>query len=1356
MLSKFSVKRPYTVLVAVVAVIVIGVVAMLRMHADLLPEMELPYVIVITTDMGASPEEVERNVTSKVEAALATTSNLEEISSMSYNSYSTVILEYAQTTNMDSTIIEIEQSIAQIDGTMGENVGKPMIMQLNPNMIPIMISTVSVEGMDNIKLTDYVNTEIAPKLEGIEGVASVNVSGGVVESVNVTVNSKKVDKLNKKIKTTIDKEFLKAEKEINDAQAQIDSGKTMLNASKNQLADQAGATEAELNSKKIELYQAEKDLDEKMSQAKIAVNLLEKVIDVLNKAKKKADELLEKKRVLEQIIQLYIDGLLDDAAFAESAGMTIDEARAQLDEINAGLDEINDSLADQAAYLAGEGIILKTYEDLTSAIATLTRKLTELKAGIAAMEAGKAQIAEGKAALDQGLAALTKGEIIGSLEISAAESKMAVGESQLEMAKTQIDSTKESAYNSADLTNVLSVDTVKQLLAAQNFDMPAGYVEDKDGQKLIKVGDDIGGVEDLKNTVLIDLGMDGIDPIKVSDVADVEVTDNSKEVYAAVNGEPGIIITFEKQTNYSTGEVTDNILKKYKSIENEDTGEKIHFATLMNQGIYIDIILKSILQNMGLGAILAILVLIIFLRDARPTVIIGCAIPISVVFAIVLMYFTSISLNIISLSGLALGIGMLVDNSIVVIENIYRMLKEGVSIKKACVYGASQVAGAITASTLTTMCVFLPIVFTSGITRQLFVDMGLTIAYTLTASLIVALTLVPAMGQGMLRKVKPKNENTENRFFKIYGKILEGALRFKALILIAVVLLFAGTAYLSISRGTAFLPKMSSTQITVELTVPEDEKRTVEEMTGYSNELMADIMSIPEVELTGAMMGNVSLIGGLGGSGGGNNISMYVLIKEGAHISNEEIESKIMDFAKDLDCDVSVNSEMMDMSALSGNGISVQVKGNDIEKLQELAAQVAEKVEAVEGTVDVDDGLGDMLNVMKVSVDKEKAAKYGMTVAQVFALVYAEIADTTSSMSLAADIKDYDVYINTDDQSSATSADIKRMTFEYTDKEGKKKNIRLSEIAKFTELQEVSSILRDSQMRYIRVSAGIDKDHNVGLVGNEVDKALKDLDFPEGYSYEMTGEDETINEAMIQLLEMLALALILIYLIMVAQFQSLLSPFIIMFTIPLAFTGGFFALYITGSELSVISMIGFVMLSGIIVNNGIVLVDYINQLRREGMSKKDAIIESGKTRLRPVIMTALTTIISMFTMALGLGQGTEMGQPMAIVVVGGLTYGTILTLVVVPCIYDIFNREKDMREEDLDMPPVPDEFEETGEAPGMPVPVPVAADGPGTPGPVPVVSDNPASNRETIFTGAYGPVIVPGKPASDSEDEEDV
>ena len=1294
MLSKFSVKRPYTVLVAVIAVIVVGIVAMTKMHADLLPDMELPYVIVITTDMGASPEEVERNVTSKVEAALATTSNLENITSMSYNSYSTVVLEYAQTSNMDSTIIEIEQKIAQIDGTMGEKVGKPMIMQLNPNMIPIMISTVSVEGMDNIKLTDYVNTEIAPKLEGIEGVASVNVSGGIVESVNVTVDSDKVEKLNKKIKRNIDAEFLKAEAELNDAQAQIDSGKTMLNASKNKLANELGTTEAELNTKKAELYKAEIELNSKLEQAQLLETVLGKAIEVLTGAKETADKLIEIKNKLEELLQLFDDGVIDEKGFVDNAGMSVDEARKKVAEITAELEQLFKDLTKDLPKIEDTDIVLKTYEDLKAAIATLTAKQTELKAGILQMEAAKAQIEEGKKAIDEGLAALTKGEIIGSIEISAAESKITVGESQLEMAKSQIDSSKENAYAQADLTNVLSVDTVKQLLVAQNFDMPAGYVEDKDGQRLIKVGDDIESAEELENTVLIDLGMDGIDPIKVSDVANVEVTDNSKEVYAAVNGEPGIILTFEKQTNYSTGEVTDNILKKFKSIEKEDTEEKVHFATLMNQGVYIDIILKSILQNMGLGAILAILVLIIFLRDGRPTVIIACAIPISVVFAIVLMYFTSISLNIISLSGLALGIGMLVDNSIVVIENIYRMLKEGVSIRKACVYGASQVAGAITASTLTTMCVFLPIVFTTGVTRQLFVDMGLTIAYTLTASLIVALTLVPAMGQGMLKKVKPKTVSTEGRFFTFYGKIIEWSLRFKALVLIAVVLLLALTAYLSISKGTAFFPKMSSTQITVSLTPPEDEKRTTDEMISYSNELMDDIKTIPEVDLTGAMMGSSSLLGGLSAGGGGNSVTMYVLLKEGMKIDNDEIEAKILDFAKDIDCDVSVNSDMMDMSALTGSGIAVKVKGNDIEKLQKLAAEVAEKVESVEGTVDVDDGLGDMINVMRVSVDKEKAAKYGMTVAQVFALVYEKIADTTSSLSISADIKDYNVYINTDEQAFATSDDIKKLTFEYTDKEGNTKNIKLSEIAEFTEFQEVSSILREAQTRYINVSAGVDADHNVGIVGNEVDKALKDIDMPEGYTYEMSGEDETINEAMVQLLEMLALALILIYLIMVAQFQSLLSPFIIMFTIPLAFTGGFFALFITGSEISIISMIGFVMLSGIIVNNGIVLVDCINQLRREGMSKKDAIIESSKTRLRPVLMTALTTIISMFTMALGFGQGSEMGQPMAIVVVGGLIYGTLLTLVVVPCIYDILNREKDMREEDIEMPVEVDEFSE--------------------------------------------------------------
>jgi HAE1 family hydrophobic/amphiphilic exporter-1 len=391
-----------------------------------------------------------------------------------------------------------------------------------------------------------------------------------------------------------------------------------------------------------------------------------------------------------------------------------------------------------------------------------------------------------------------------------------------------------------------------------------------------------------------------------------------------------------------------------------------------------------------------------------------------------------------------------------------------------------------------------------------------------------------------------------------------------------------------------------------------------------------------------------------------------------------------MELAKDVDCDVEVSASMMDMQALMGNGISVMIKGRNIETLQNLAREVAASMEGIVGIEELDDGLDDMTKTLMISVDKKKAADYGLTVAQIYGVIAGELASTNATTAIETDIKDYDVFVETDKQANVTIDDLKKLKLTYTDrKENEEKEIALSSVATFTEGEELSQVLRDNQSRYVKVSASIDADHNIGLVGNEVKEKLKNVAVPEGYSITMNGEDETINEAMRQVLLMMLLAVILIYLIMVAQFQSLKSPFIIMFTIPLAFTGGFFALFLAGKAVSVIAMVGFVMLAGIIVNNGIVLVDYINQLRREGKDKKEAIIESARTRLRPVLMTALTTIISMSTMAVGMGKGTEMSQPMAIVVVGGMIYGTILTLVLVPCLYDAFNKEKDMTEEEL-------------------------------------------------------------------------
>lgn len=1282
MISKFSVKRPYTVFVCVIAIIVIGIVAILRMTTDLLPDMNLPYVMVITTDMGASPEAVEKDVTAPIEAALATTSNLKNIQSMSYNSYSTIILEYEQSSNMDATLIEIQQSLDQIKGSFDDSIGTPTVLQLDPDMLPVMVAAVNVAEMDSVQLTDYIDSEILPQLESIEGVASVSASGGITETVQVTMNQKKIDKLNDQIMAEIDENFQEARDELQQSKEDIESGQDEIDSGKKTLADQISTNRSTLEATQIELYQTADELTSQKETYQSTYDTLGETIDTLNTTYDSAKAAAEALEGINAALDLYDKGLLDKETFKTTTGMSVKKAKAQKEKLEQSIETINTQLKSNMSSLAEYGITINTYEDIPTAVGQLETKRVEINTGIETINSAIDEVESGKTTTSEALETLSKTEIEKSIEMAEASATLSSGMSQIESAEDSLDDKIESVKDSADLNTVLSLDTLNNLLKAQNFDMPAGYASGNNGQYLVKVGESISDAEELKETVLIDLNMDKVGLIRLEDVADVEQVDDSASVYAKLNGEPAMLISFEKQTGYSTGNVTDSILKKFSSLEKSEK-EDVSFSVLMNQGVYIDIIVKSIVQNMLLGAALAILVLIIFLRDIRPTIIIACAIPVSVIFAVVLMYFTNITLNIISMSGLTLGIGMLVDNSIVVIENIYRLRKEGESIKKAATYGASQVAGAITSSTLTTMCVFLPIVFTEGLTRQLFVDMGLTIAYTLTASLLVALTLVPAMAQGLLTKSKEKEGKQESAFMRFYDKFIRFALKFKPLVFVIIILLLGASLALALSKGTEFMPEMQSDQVTITLSVPDNEERTFEEMTSYADQFTENMKEIDEIETIGAMVGNGSTLGALSG-GSADSVSIYVLLKENSKISNAEITSKLEKAAEGIDCDVDISTALMDMSMLTGEGVSVMIKGRKIETLQKLASEVADVIRNVQGTEDVSDGLDEMTKTFVISVNKKKAADYGYTVAQIYQTVASKIASTTATTSIETDLKDYDVFVETDEQADITIEDLKKLKFEYTDKEeNETKEIELSQIATFTEGEELSSVLRDNQNRYINVTAAVDDDHNIGLVGNEIQKGVDGIGIPEGYSIEVRGENETINDAMRQVLLMMLLAVILIYLIMVAQFQSLKSPFIIMFTIPLAFTGGFFALFMTGKSVSVIAMIGFVMLAGIIVNNGIVLVDYVNQLRREGKSKRDAIVESSKTRLRPVLMTALTTIISMSTMAVGMGRGVEMSQPMAIVVVGGLVYGTLLTLIVVPCLYDAFNRERDMTEEEI-------------------------------------------------------------------------
>ena len=1252
MISKYSVKRPYTVLVAVVLVIVLGVVSLSKMTTDLLPDMSFQYALVITTDMGASPEQVESDVTAPIESAMATTSNIKNISSISYNSYSIVTLEYEQNANMDSVVIEIQQSLDQISGQWDDSIGTPMIMKVNPDMLPVLVAAVDVDGMDAAKLSEYVENELSPAIESLEGVASVTTTGQLEESVQVTLDQDKIDALNKKVQKSIDKQFAKSQKEIDANKKKVEDGQSSINTGSDQLTDAINQT----MDKQQELLKTEKDLKNQLADLK------------------------KQQKSLSQI-QSGIQTFMQSDAYTGIVSVLKDNPQlAESEEMKAQIKQLNKVVKEQFAALSSLGITVNTYEDLPAASAEVGKLLAQVNTGIKTIESAQKKVESGKVSLSSALDTLNANASLTALKVSTSSAELTSAASSLEDAQSKLDDAKDNAYDSADLNKVLSEDTITSLLAAQNFDMPAGYAMDGDTQYLVRVGDAVEDVEDLKKLPLIDMGIDGVKTICLSDVADVTVTDNSDETYAVINGNPGIMLSMEKQTGYSTGEVTDRILEKFKSLEKEDSN--LHLSVLMNQGIYIDMIVNSVMQNMIWGALLAILVLLLFLKDIKPTIVIACSIPLSVVAAVVLMYFTGITLNIISMSGLMLGIGMLVDNSIVVIENIYRLRGEGYSIKKAAVEGSKQVTGAIIASTLTTVSVYAPIIFTEGITRQLFVDLALTIAYTLVASLVVALTFVPAMSSVTLRRTKEIRHPWFDAMKEWYGRALAWCLRFKPVVLIVAVVLLVASAALSVSKGLNFMDMdMETNQISVSVSAKEGEKLTFQELTEASDQVMKRISDIKGIDTIGAMAGGNSTSSLMGG--GNDSVSMYILLDEDADVKVSDVTDAITEKTKDLDCEVSTNTSSMDYSSYFGSGLSVRIKGNDIETLQKLAGEVADVMKDTKGTTDIDDGMEDSEPQLTISVDKKKATKYGLTVAQVYQLVSAKMADSKTVTTITTDIKDYKVYVQTEEQADTKLSDIKDMTFSYTNKNGKEKEIPLTKICEMKETSTLSTISRDAQTRYITVSCGVDEDHNVTLVSNKLQKAIDKLDIPDGYKVEMTGEDETINESMKQLVLMLVLAVIFIYLIMVVQFQSLLSPFIIMFSIPLAFTGGFIALLLTGQEINVLAMLGFIMLSGLIVNNGIVLIDYINQARRAGASKKEAIIESGKTRVRPILMTVLTTVLAMLTTALGIGDGSDMMRPMAITLIGGLVYGTILTLIVIPCIYDLFNREKDMTEEEI-------------------------------------------------------------------------
>lgn len=1344
MLPKLSVKKPMTIFVAVIVVIVLGIVSVFKMTPDLLPNMDFPYAIILTTYPGQTPETVESVVTKPLEQSLSTIDGVKTITSTSSDNYSMLTLEFEDGTNMDTATVDMRGNLDTIKDAWPDGVGSPYLMKINPNMMPVAMVAVDYDGYDTVQISDYVNNELKNQLEGIDGVASVSTKGIVTQKENVIISQTKIDALNAKINDALNDKFGDAEKKISDAKKElqdniskaeqgsdtIEQSINNLNSQQEEVAKQLADAQGKAQSGYTEILNAKMQLLDQQQSLTATKQTLTIAYQTLTQIKEKLDSLQDEKTQLTQQIEAF-EKIYNDYKDALSKLANPDLTDEQLAQVRAILAKIDEELdkygfpkeeleerlnnaknaltnVDKAITQTVEALkgLDTTEEKLDDTIAEIADKISQVDGGITQIAAAVKGLDNNTVSVNQALSEIEKQQSLAAYQLSGGLSALNTKQSEVNSALTQLNSAqeelksasdelsdqKDKAKKAADMTNTVTISNVSNILTAQNFSMPAGYVSDDENIKyLVRVGDKIDGDKEMQSLALFDMGIDGIGVVKLSDVADVFIADDSDEVFTKINGNSGVVFSFSKQSDAATATVSENIAKKLNSLTQENEG--LHFTTLMDQGDYIDIIINSVLQNLLMGAVLAIIILYLFLRDIKPTLIVALSIPISVIFALVLMYFSGVTLNMISLSGLAIGVGMLVDNSVVVIENIYRLRNLGVPPVKAALNGAKQVAGAIASSTLTTICVFFPIVFIEGLTRQIFMDMALTITYSLLASLIVALTLVPAMGQRMLRKVKPVKHGMFDKMLGGYEKSIRFVLKHRAIALIAAVVLLFGSMFGAVARGFSFMPNMASTELSV--TVSLDDSATMDDTIDAAQNLLDTLSEYDEFETVGVMTGSTTSLMGLTGSVSSSDadkgsVMAYAVFKDDKVKNSESISKEIEAELQSIDGDVVVSgsSSSSSMSAMLGDdGVSIKLYGDDLKTLQNTAKDMAEKLAAIDGIDETDNGIGATSGEIKVTVDKTKAAKKSLTVAQVYQQIAAAItSESTASSTLTNNGKDLDVVVIKDENSDVTKNNIKDIKLTYTDKEGNEKTTKLSEVAEISDSESMNSITRSDQKRYIKVSGTLKDGYTNTDVSNKAKAVFDDYKLPDGCSIEYSGSNESTMEAVNQMLLMMLLGVILIYLIMVAQFQSLKSPFIIMFTIPLAFTGGFLGLLITGFDVSVVALLGFVMLCGIIVNNGIVLVDYINNLRLEGKERREAIVEAGKTRMRSILITAITTVLGLSTMALGIGTGSEIMQPIAIVCIGGLLYATIMTLYIVPVIYDILSKKelRKVNESDLE------------------------------------------------------------------------
>jgi len=1386
-MSKYSVKKPYTVLVAVVLVLVLGFVSFTKMTTDLLPSINLPYLMVVTTYPGASPEKVESSVTAPLESALGTVTGVENVTSTSAENYSMVMLEFEEDTNMDSAMVKVSSAVDQVSGQLPDLAGTPSIMEITPDMMATMYVSASYDGKDIYDLSSFAEDELLPYLERQSGVASVSTVGMVERQVEVCLNQTKIDQVNDKMLVKVSSKLADAKQELDDSyQKLVDSqqdltdgkndlldGQKELDDGKDELTDGAKKTYQKLVDSGYQLSALVEQLNERQSlqteqqllKAGQQANTLKQAITGIAMAQrapaaiqataaqlvaqgmdaaKAADlakafcmgQLPESDENYNQVAKAYATALAADPSI--KLQMDFDEALAVVSAMSAedcagnsvfqqinsamggslttGADLVNlyrTAAAAANAYGGDDAAMTARAQEIEQrlAVLNLTFQQVEAATGMSAeqipelykqIEAGKLQAAAGFGSGDAQLSYAQSQLDSAKDQLDSAQDQIDDGFDQLNDAYDNYEKSRKEALENANLDSLLNMSTLSGMITAQNFDMPAGYIKAGDGsddQWLLRVGEDFESVDELEGILLCSI--DGIGDVRLGDVATLTVIDNAGDAYAKVNGNDAVVLSIFKGSTAGTSEVSKTCNKAIAQLEEKYPG--LHITPLMDQGDYIKLIVNSVLSNLIWGALLAVIVLAFFLKDVKPTIVVAFSIPFSVMVAIVLMYFSGVTLNMISLSGLALGVGMLVDNSVVVIENIYRLRGRGVPAARAAVQGAKQVTSAVTASTITTICVFLPMVFTSGLTRELLTDMALTIAYSLLASLIVALTVVPCMSVTVLKKSEQKGHPWFDKMLDGYEKLLRQCLKHKVVPLVLAVALLGAAAWSATRMGMVMMPNVSGNQISVTVTM--DEGTDKDTAYAKADEVMDRILAVDGVDTVGAMSASSAggMLGSMGAAASDNytDYSYYIMLSDEQSSRIDEIAQAITDSTRDMGCEVEVStSGAMDMSSMMSSGMEVDLYGKDLDDLLSASEDVMDLLGQVEGFEEISNGQEDGDALIHLVIDRDAAMRQGLTVAQIYQELSAALTTETTSTSVSINGTDMDVVL-VDEDDPLTLANLMDYDFKVskTDEDDGStytEHHKLSEFATRQDGTSVASISRENQTRKMSVTATTAEGYNTTLLSRQVETLLADYQAPDGVTVSIGGESTNVADMMTQMVQMIALALLFVYLVMVAQFQNLIGPFIVIFTIPLAFTGGLLALSFTGTALSMVSMMGFLVLSGVVVNNGIVFVDYANQLWQGGLDKTTALVATGRTRMRPILMTALTTILAMCTMLFSNDAGSALGKDMSLVIIGGLTYATLMTLFIVPVMYDIIFRHApkvvDTGSDDLD--DVPDDAAE--------------------------------------------------------------